>query len=127
TGGILKPKGLFETTEETLTRLLRLCNADSIALNPPIYCDHKQEKIHGDLLHLEENFGKINPLQNRQTPQAIELWCAENPHDEARLAVELALELKTQNGWRWDDIGILTRDLATYAVPLERAFHALKV
>lgn len=47
--------------------------------------------------------------------------------EEARLAAETVAQLLRGNNWRPGDVAILTRDLETYAAPIEEALTTLKI
>ncbi|MCC6546369.1 PD-(D/E)XK nuclease family protein [Candidatus Sumerlaeota bacterium] len=75
---------------------------------------------------LEQKFLSPEPVESA-SHQGIEMWSAETPLDEARLAAELASRAMVENGLAPGDIAILARDLEMYAEPLQDMLMTLKV
>lgn len=75
-----------------------------------------------DLQYLEKNFFKQEAAPYPTPAENIELYIADDPFAECRLAAAKALSLVRQEGLRWRDIVVACRGMESYAPMLERVF-----
>lgn len=74
------------------------------------------------LKRLERELFAFPAERAREATSAIQLTLLRNPQEECRFAAALARRLAIQKNWRWNDITILARDMASYAPMLKNAF-----
>lgn len=123
-GKSLKPHPVFAPAEETLARLRVLFERNGLAEPQVDVAKHARENE--GLRHLEAGFFQKGASANWPT-ESIELHECASPREEARLAAETAARWKRLYGWSDGQIGIMARDLETYAPHLEEALRTLKV
>ena len=69
----------------------------------------------------------VEPVPGEKPPAHIQAATLRNPMEECRFAAALCRRLAMKNGWRWNDMLILCRDIDGYRQPLKEAFRAYDV
>jgi len=69
----------------------------------------------------------VSPSGVSRAPAHIQAVTLRDPMEECRFAAALCRRLAMKNGWRWNDMLILCRDIDGYRQPLMEAFRAYDV
>lgn len=69
----------------------------------------------------------VSPSDSRRPPARIQAVTLRDPMEECRFAAALCRRLAMKNGWRWNDMLILCRDIDGYRQPLKEAFRTYGV
>jgi len=69
----------------------------------------------------------VSPSESRRHPARVQAVTLRDPMEECRFAAALCRRLAMKNGWRWNDMLILCRDIDGYRQPLKEAFRACDV
>ena len=69
----------------------------------------------------------VTASEDRRPPKRIQAVTLRDPMEECRFAAALCRRLAMKNGWRWNDMLILCRDIDGYRQPLKEAFRAYGV
>lgn len=105
---------IFYSNEVTVTKLLE------VAQN----CDVKIEKIkleetyrfkNSELKHLEKNLYENKPQKYNSQIKNIQLFLAKNQYSEIEEVARNVLKLVRDEGYRYRDISIITKNIATYS------------
>lgn len=128
-GGRTPRHAVYTPAEETLERLYSLFLRNAVEMEKPVLLSPELPPRFAspELAAVEANFLSRRPKPQAATPQAIEFWEAENAMDEARFAAETIARWRADNGWDYEEMAILARDLDTYAQPLEESLRTLRI
>ena len=105
---------IFYSNEVTVTKLLE------VAQN----CDVKIEEIkleetyrfkNSELKHLEKNLYENKPQKYNSQIKNIQLFLAKNQYSEIEEVAKNVLKLVRDEGYRYRDISIITKNIATYS------------
>ena len=69
----------------------------------------------------------VSPCPGQRPPLHVQAVTLRDPMEECRFAAALCRRLAMKNGWRWNDMLILCRDIDGYRQPLKEAFRACGV
>ena len=69
----------------------------------------------------------VSASDDRRPPKRVQAVTLRDPMEECRFAAALCRRLAMKNGWRWNDMLILCRDIDSYRQPLKEAFRAYDV
>jgi len=69
----------------------------------------------------------VSPAASERPPKRVQAVTLRDPVEECRFAAALCRRLAIKNGWRWNDMLILCRDIDGYRQPLKDAFRAYDV
>ena len=69
----------------------------------------------------------VFPAPGGKKPSRVQAVTLRDPTEECRFAAALCRRLAMKNGWRWNDMLILCRDIDGYRQPLKEAFRAYDV
>ena len=69
----------------------------------------------------------VSASDDRRPPKRVQAVTLRDPMEECRFAAALCRRLAMKNGWRWNDMLILCRDIDGYRQPLKEAFRAYDV
>ena len=69
----------------------------------------------------------LSPSPSPKPPTRVQAVTLRDPIEECRFAAALCRRMAMKNGWRWNDIQILCRDIDSYRQPLKEAFRAYGV
>lgn len=69
----------------------------------------------------------VSPAPGDKKPARVQAVTLRDPMEECRFAAALCRRLAMKNGWRWNDMLILCRDIDGYRQPLKEAFRAYDV
>ncbi|MEO8376423.1 MAG: PD-(D/E)XK nuclease family protein [Candidatus Sumerlaeota bacterium] len=119
---------IFRSVRERYERLWRILSENGIGdISAEIISRGDKSRFVSDaVLFLEQNF--LSDAQSSYNAHhGIEMWTAETPRDEARLAAELASRAMLEQGFAPGEIAILTRDLELYAEPLAEMLTMLRI
>ena len=113
--GIKNPDtDIFYSNEVTVTKLLE------VAQN----CDAKIEEIkleetyrfkNSELKHLEENLYENKPQKYNSQIKNMQLFLAKNQYSEIEEVAKNVLKLVRDEGYRYRDISIITKNISTYS------------
>lgn len=126
---IRKPDGisLFSEPYKTVQKIKSLCDklriASSIYNIPAILENNKKV---GAIQDIEHSFMRNHTKPEHRNNGEIELISASDPYDEANYVACKIREL-AENGMRWNEITILTRDISIYEHALPDAFQKLQI
>jgi len=67
------------------------------------------------------------PFGGDRPPARVQAVILRDPLEECRFAAALCRRLAMKNGWRWNEMLILCRDIDAYRQPLKEAFRAYDV
>lgn len=115
---------VFSSVHNTYNQLLQSAHRCSVTVKAPILLT-KQYRFKNDMLaHMERNL--FRPIIKRYKPDtpvpAISATLCSNEYDEVDFAVSRIVDLIQKEGYRYQDIAVISRDLEVYITKLQVAF-----
>lgn len=127
-GEKLRRHPIFEGAEEPLRRLYSLFKQNGVNTDKPLAIRAKQlPRFASTALRGIESGLYARNLQAVPKTEDVAFWEAATPREESRKAAEQVLEWHRRHGWGFGEIAILTRELDTYAQPLEISLRNLRI
>ena len=110
-----KDKDIFYTNKKTALKIINLANINGIKIENPIYLNNTYRFKSKELKHIEENLYNIPYLKLDQQIENVNLFLAKNQYSEIEYVAGKIIELVRDNGYRYRDISIISRNIETYA------------
>lgn len=108
-GSDLGRQSAFHHTEKTLDRLRRMARERQVEVAPHIHLQPVRWHNAGDLAFLEQHCFSTGRETWPAAPQHLHLLEGQNRQSEVDAAARMIRQLCRQQGYRYSDIGILTR------------------
>lgn len=110
-----KENDIFYTNKKTVSKIIDLANSNGIQIENPIYLDKCYRFKNNELKHLEDNLYKTP--YNRYTGQInnINLFLSANSYSEIEHIAEEITQIVRDEGIRYKDISIITKNIENYA------------
>ena len=118
---------VFYSVHRTFERLRRLAQEEGIPEEKPICLRESRRFALPELAHLEQNLfqSRIHPFSQKQ--KGVSAYLAANEYEETDLAAAQIRTLVEQEGLRYRDIVVVSRDLETYRHALETSFEKYEI
>ncbi|MFC4619629.1 helicase-exonuclease AddAB subunit AddB [Camelliibacillus cellulosilyticus] len=104
---------LFRRTAETCRKLFATADELSIDIEAPELFRETKRFHAASLAHIESHFEK-RPFVKRQADDAVQIIEAVNRREEVEQTAREIIKLVRDEGYRYRDIAVLTRDLTAY-------------
>lgn len=124
----LGPNSLFYSVNQTYQSLKRLAQQAGRQVKAPVVLTEQHRFQSPELAHLAEQVfrPRILPYERERTG-AVHAVLAANEYDEVDYLLSTIRELVEKEGFRYRDMVVITRDLASYQSCLETAFSKYQV
>lgn len=126
-------KPVFEISEETIMSLTKIANRIPIQVKKPIITGKGREKKpyrfpeDGELAFLEKNiFCYPSECWEKET-RDIRLYVGKKPQDEAAYVAYTIWWMTAAEGYRYEDIAVITGDIPSYEQALSREFSRMGI
>lgn len=112
----LDPLGLFRQTQETCARVLIAARTAGVAVTSPLLLEDTSPPRFQvpELAHIESEFAKPVPVPLSGPVEAVRLVEAVNRRAEVEAAGREIIRLCRDEGYRFREIAVITRDLEPY-------------
>lgn len=111
---------IFESVERTKEKIKDFAKTETVLL--------KENKKHtGELLHLAENYPLIMPSVYNKEPDKISIFYSENPLNECESLMQSITKKVRDEGYSFNDIGILAGNLEEYSNILKESFERYSI
>lgn len=123
---------LFYETGATYQQLYQMARQAQVAILPD-YVEKEQSLISSDSLQKLQDYWikaqENSPIKNKAqiSDNKLQLWCAENSKEEMNHIAKEIRRLVVEEGYRYKDIQLLTRDLDSYETMIEPLFKMHEV
>jgi ATP-dependent helicase/nuclease subunit B len=124
---IPESSNIFYRTQDTFMQVLQSARAANVRIEPPLCLVQTRRFIQPELQYLEAGFTQTLPQPYPAKAPAIELIAAVNRRAEVEAVGRKILHLCRDRGYRYRDIGIITRDLEHYGDVLKAVFADLEI
>ncbi len=110
-----KDNDIFYTNKKTVSKIINLANNNGIQIENPVYLNKCYRFKNDELKHLEENLYKTPYKKYAGEVKNINLFLSSNPYSEIEHIAGKIVELVRDDGLRYKDISIITKNLDDYA------------
>lgn len=124
------PYQLFALSKQMVTSLVKIAQEIKVTVDEPVYLyDRPVYRFCGneELDFLESHLFRYSKEQYEDEPNAVQIWCARNPQEEAMFVAERIRHLIRTQGYRYRDIAVLVGDVNAYANHVERGFSTYEI
>ena len=113
---------IFSSNKIAINKLINLANINNIEIAKPVFLNQNHRFKNKELQHLEENIYANVYNQYKQENENIKLFLATNPYSEVEYVASKIVEEVRDNGYRYKDIGIITKNIDTYSSLIKSIF-----
>ncbi len=106
---------VFYANKKTAQRLIEIAKNNGVAIEKTVFLEENYRFQDKALKHLEQNMFKVPYTSYQQEISCIELFLANNAYSEMEQVAKQISNLVRNQHYRYQDIGIITKDLETYA------------
>lgn len=124
------PYKLFHLSRKTIDRLTEIAESQQVTVKEPLFMeDDFSEKVprrylkNPALAALEENIFRYRTTVFREQQESIVLYSAKNIGEEVNFIIRKVKELVRERNYRYQDIAVVTGDIAAYGRELRRGFE----
>ena len=115
---------MFSLSKETIAKLKTLAKRNNVNINETLIAGEGKVpyriKNNKALCHIEENIFRNKKLEKTENyNDAIEIYSLPNPRSEVAFVVAKISDLIVNKNYRYNDIAIITGDMANYYIYLE--------
>lgn len=110
---------IFAPTHRTIKNIKNLAKKNGIKISEPIVLKIPKRFSNDELKILEKNLFNTTKEKCGKAPENISIYSAANVYEECENAAKNICKLVIENGYRYRDIAILTRDTDCYHAPLK--------
>ncbi len=118
-----KETDIFATNKETLQRLINIAKSEKINIEKAVKCGELKRFKEEELKHLERNLYNIKYEKYDKEPNNIELFLAKNQFSEIENIAKTIVNLTRDNGYRYKEIAVITKNIDTYAKFVKAIFN----
>lgn len=122
-----RDQDIFYFNKETIEKLVKCCNKVKVKIEKPICLKETFRLKTEELKHLEANLYHIDYSKYNRDVQHISLFLASNPYLEIEYVAKEITKLVRDNGYRYKDISIITKEIGMYASNIKAIFHQYEI
>lgn len=113
---------IFYMNKVAANKLISLAEVNNIEIEEPVFLDKQYRLKNNELAHLEQNIYANLYTKYKEENENIKLFLAANPYSEVECVASKIIGEVRDNGYRYKDIGIITKNLDTYSSLIKAIF-----
>ena len=117
-----KDNDIFYTNKKTVSKIINLANNNGIQIENPVYLDTCFRFKNEELSHLEKNLYKTPYNKYTGDTKNINLFLSANSYTEIEHVAGKIVHLVRDEGKRYKDISIITKNIDNYASLVKAVF-----
>ena len=110
-----KDTDIFYSNKMTLDKLFYIAKSQNIQIEKSVFLNEIHRFKNDELNHLEENIYAFPYKKYNKDIQNIQLFLAKNQYSEIEDVAKKIVKLIRNNGYRYKDISVITKDLDGYS------------
>lgn len=118
---------VFYSNKLTLSKLMKLVKENQLELEEPIHLDEVYRFKNNELKHLEDNIYNIKSTKYSKNVENINLFLAKNQYSEVENVAKNIHKLVKEQGIRYKDISIITKDIEMYSSLVRTIFAKYEI
>ena len=118
---------IFLENKKTVLKLIKLANSNNIKILEPVELVNIYRYKSEELKHLVENLYALNNKKYEKDGKDIKLFLANNNYSEIENVANNIVELVRDNGYRYKDISIITKETGEYSSLIKSIFSKYNI
>ncbi len=118
---------IFCNNKITLKKLYDIAKQENIPIENQVKLENRYRFKNKELVHLEENIYAVPYSKYENTLDNISLFLANNPYSEIEQIAKTITKLVKNNGYKYKEIAIITKNLDTYASLCKAIFNKYEI
>jgi len=118
---------VFNANKKTIAKITKIANLNNINILEPVKLVNNYRYKSEELKYLEENLYSLNTKKYEKECQDIKLFLANNNYSEIENVANNIIELVRDNGYRYKDISIITKQTEDYASLIKSIFKKYNI
>ena len=118
---------IFYSNKVTADKLIKIAEITNCDIQKPIKLDGTYRFKAEELRHLEENIYSNSYKRFNGRVENIELFLASNPYSEIEHVAGNIIEMVREKGYRYRDIGVITKNIDTYSGLIRAIFSKYNI
>lgn len=110
----MRADGVFSSVSEVQKKLMRFCREAGVTVKVPIKLEVQHRLRHKMLIHLEENLLATVVKPCDENDGSVTAMLCKNEYDEVEYVLCAIAQLVSKEGYKYNDIAIIGRDMDTY-------------
>lgn len=106
---------IFYSNKIAINKLIEIANRNNVEIEKPIFLGNTYRFKNEELKVLEENIYDNFYKKYEKENKNIKLFLASNPYSEVEHVASQIIEEVRENGYRYRDIGVITKNIETYS------------
>ncbi len=124
---VSKENDIFYSNKIAINKLIEIAKNNNIEIEEPVYLNKKYRFKNQELMHLEENIYANIYKKYEKESKNIKIFLAANPYSEIEHVANEIVEKVRENGYRYKEIGIITKNLETYSSLIKAIFSKYEI
>ena len=113
---------VFYSNKVTANKIMKIAERNNVKVEETVYLDKAKRFKSKELIHLEENIYSNIYKKYLSEPKDIELFLSMNPYSEIEYVANKIIENVRENGYKYKEIGIITKNIDTYSGLIKAIF-----
>ena len=118
---------IFFENKKTITKLIKIANSNNINILSAVELVNNYRYKSEELKHLEENLYGLNVKKYEKECKDIKLFLANNNYSEIEYIANNIVELVRDNGYRYKNIAVITKDITEYSSLIKAIFKKYNI
>lgn len=118
---------IFYANKLTLSKLYYIAKEQNVKIEKPVELNTKYRFKNYELKHLEENIYAFPYKRYTNNVENINLFLAKNQYSEIENVAKNIIKLVRDDGYRYRDISVITKDLEEYASLCKAIFEKYEI
>lgn len=119
---------IFYSNKQTAGRLMDIAKDEDINLENPMFIENRYPRFKSEeLLHIEQNLYNIKQKKYESEPNDISIFLANNQYSEIEYIASKIVKLVKEDGFRYKDISIITKNLDNYSNLCKAIFNKYNI
>lgn len=119
---VMQDTDIFYSNKVTMNKLLEIAKQNKIDIGKTVYLDENYRFKSKELAHLEQNIYSNTYRKYQYENEDIKLFLSANPYSEIEHVANKIIENVRENGYRYREIGIITKNIDTYSGLIKAIF-----
>lgn len=106
---------IFYSNKQAINKLIEIAKRNNVEILEPVFLNKNYKFKNAELIHMEKNiYANIYEKYEKENKN-IKLFLATNPYSEIEYVANQIIEEVRDNGYKFKDIGIITKNIETYS------------
>ena len=118
---------IFYSNKITVQKLWQMANENNLKFEEPVQLEKLYRFKNPELKHLEKNIFEVRPTSYEKDVENISIFLAKNQYDEVENIAKQINKLVREDGYRYKDISVITKNISTYSSLIKVIFGSFDI